>query len=90
MTLEVPAGFSGSVRAGSHDEMIRVFGVGKLGNLTIKTTIGAIKITGTNVANFQFSTMGESISLRGIASDARISADTNNGNIDCLFVGDET
>lgn len=90
LTLEVPAGFNGSVRAESHDEMVRVFGIEKLGNLTIKTTIGAIEVTGTNAANFQLSTMGGNISLRGIVSDAGISANTHNGNIDCLFVGDET
>ena len=89
LTLEVPAGFNGSVRAESHDEMVRVFGIEKLGNLPIKTTIGAIEITGTNAANFQLSTMGGNISLRGIASDAGISAETHNGNIDCLCVGDE-
>lgn len=89
LTLEVPAGFTGSVKAESHDEMVRVFGIEKLGNMTIKTTIGAIEITGTNAANYQLSTMGGNISLRGIASDAGISAETHNGNIDCLCVGDE-
>ncbi len=85
----MPAGFAGSVRAESQDEMVRVFGVEKLGNLTIKTTTGAIEITGTNAANYQLSTMGGNISLRGIASDTGISAETHNGNIDCLCVGDE-
>ncbi len=89
LTLEVPAGFTGSVRAESHDEMVCVFGIGKLRSLDIRTTIGAIEITGTNAADYRLSTMGGNISLRGIASDAGISAETHNGNIDCLCIGDE-
>ncbi len=89
LTLEVPAGFTGSVRVESHDEMVRVFGVERLGSLTIKTTIGAIEITGTNAVDYQLSTMGGNISLRGVTSDAGISAETHNGNIDCLCIGDE-
>ncbi len=89
LTLEVPADFTGSVKVESRDEMVRVLGVEKLGSLTIKTTIGAIEITGTNAVDYRLSTMGGNISLRGVASDAGISAETHNGNIDCLCVGDE-
>ena len=89
LVLEIPASFTGSLEIEARDEPVQVFGVGGLGSLSVKTTIGAIEITTMDALDYQLSSKGGNISLHGVSCGSGISADTNNGNIDCLFVGDE-
>ena len=90
LTLEIPISFTGSLEIESRDEFVRVFGVEGLESLSVETTIGAIEITTVEALDYQLSSKGGNISLHGVSCGSGISANTNNGNIDCLFVGDET
>lgn len=83
LTLELPAGFGGSIRIESRDEAVRVLGVESNGSLSIKTTAGPIEISASKMQRYELTSMSGNILLQSIVSDKGIRADTDNGNIDC-------
>lgn len=84
LTLELPNGFCGSVQIESNDECVRVLGVNCPATLQVKTLVGAIDISSSNLQSCDLTSQGGTVTLYGIMTQKGISAMTNSGNIDCL------
>lgn len=84
LTLELPQGFNGIVEIEGNDECVRILGVNCPMTLQVKTLIGAIGVSASDIQSCDLTSQGGAISLRGITSQKGISASTNNGDIECL------
>lgn len=84
LTLEIPKDFRGEIQIESNDECVRVLGVSCSADLSVKTTVGAVEISATDMQSYRLSSTAGSISLRGVTSESGIQASTSGGNIDCV------
>ena len=88
LTLELPSGFEGNVQIESTDESVRVLGVVGSCSLRVKTTVGAIDISATDIQHYDLVSQGGAITLHSVKSGKGIKVSTINGNVDCLCTED--
>lgn len=88
LTLELPSEFRGNIQIESTDENVRVIGVTGSCSLRVKTTVGAIDISATDIQHYDLNSQSGAVTMHSVKSGNGIRVSTNNGNIDCFCVED--
>lgn len=88
LTLELPSDFNGNIQIESTDESVRVLGVIAPCSLRVKTTVGAIDVSASEIRQYDLNSQSGTITMHGVKSEKGIRIVTVSGNIDCLCAED--